>query len=498
MKKKLFYYLSPKHLQSELTGYGYEYSLKKILLQYAAIIFGSVLMGYAFYLDLPYILVMAFIGVLFLPSVLVSTYKNAYEQKRFWDICDYMELILTSFKLRRRFLPALKDVKKQFESSTPMGALIDQVVSFMENARMTEDKEIKAYEMIEAEYPTLKLKAVHRYIYSAEEQGGDFDNAIGILESDLSEWEKRQTSLQMERVRRKKLIYMAIVVCVIIETTILFALKLKGLDISKNVIVQIGTIVMWFLDLLIIKKADDRVSVDWLETNQLDPPEEIIRRYNLVKNFDEAKELKKSCMLALIPGVITIILFAAGVSKAICFITLLLTIFFAFSYKIGYRLAYKKTVKEIKRQFPRWLLDMSLRLQMESVQVALFESYDTAPEVLKPELKILFDKLKEDPTSEKPYLEFMKDFDIRGISSFMRMIYSVYDGSSKNTSEAIMDIIKKNNTYLEEAEKENNEDAMAPLVGMFYLPAVVEAGKLLCDMAVLFVGVLNSLSSISN
>lgn len=51
---------------------------------------------------------------------------------------------------------------------------------------------------------------------------------------------------------------------------------------------------------------------------------------------------------------------------------------------MGYGIAKRKVTRALQKVFPQWLLEVSLLLQSENVQVAIMESYEEAPLLLKP------------------------------------------------------------------------------------------------------------------
>ena len=172
-----------------------------------------------------------------------------------------------------------------------------------------------------------------------------------------------------------------------------------------------------------------------------------------------------------------------------------LAVFVLFSWKVGYLLSYQDTVKEMRRAFPTWILDVALRMQTDSVQVALYGSYETAPTVLKPELDLFYEDLKEHPESIDPYLNFLKNFPIRGVDSFMRKIYSVYAGTSAQEQTAIMDMVERNNYLMDEAEKAKNEEALRPLDEMGYRVMGVIGAKMMVEMVVMFMQMVEKITN---
>lgn len=160
---------------------------------------------------------------------------------------------------------------------------------------------------------------------------------------------------------------------------------------------------------------------------------------------------------------------------------------FFFKPKLSYRSAKQALETEIAIKFPQWLMGISLQLQSNNVQVAIFNSIPTAPTVLKRELRIMQESLDKNPESVIPFLDFMKDFDVPEIQSSMKMLYSISSGTGGNPKKQIAEIIRRNNMLLDKSEKNAFENAFAGFYGLFLAPAIVGSGKLLIDMFVFFV-----------
>ena len=159
---------------------------------------------------------------------------------------------------------------------------------------------------------------------------------------------------------------------------------------------------------------------------------------------------------------------------------------------MGYFIAKRNVTRGIQMVFPRWLMEVSLLLQSENVQVAIMKSYEDAPKLLQPELKILIERLRLHPTEMEPYLSFLQDYPLPEIQSAMKMLYSISEGTGGNASSQIADIIRRNQVLLNKAERMKNEDALAGMYALFLAPQLTGAMKLLTDMLVIFYGIVQA------
>ena len=262
--------------------------------------------GILFRLSFPFLVLMMVVGFLFLPKLMRNTEKSRYHQKRFEDINSYMEQLLYSFRKSKRILASLQDIKIQFKNK-PMEKLIEQAEQHILNTYDSEgDTEFEALSMIEQEYPCVKLKTIHRFLLKVENLGGSFDKTIDLLLEDRSLWEQRQNHLYQEKKRKRNLVTASIVMSILL--CIVFVRILPAdMDISKNIFVQSATVIMWFLDILVYAKVDEKISKDWLDSGELSSPKDTMKRYKKITEFDKKKELKKSCRYAFFLTVIAVI-----------------------------------------------------------------------------------------------------------------------------------------------------------------------------------------------
>jgi hypothetical protein len=137
-------------------------------------------------------------------------------------------------------------------------------------------------------------------------------------------------------------------------------------------------------------------------------------------------------------------------------------------------------------------MDVSLLLQSENVQVALQKSYDDAPLLLKPELKLMLQQLSQKPTDMEPYLSFLEDFALPEVQSSMKMLYSISEGTGGNATSQITDIIRRNQVLMNQAERMKNEDALAGMYVLFLAPQVTGGAKMLVDMLMMFFSLVST------
>lgn len=477
------YYANPHNLSKEVAKLGYKLSVKKTMMSYLIYMAVAILAGVLFQLEKIPMIIICVSGIFFIPIILKNSYKNRFEQQRFSEITEYMEHMLYAFRTNHKILQSLNDVELSFRQ----GPMYDAIQEAKHEIIRGSGKNIErsGLKKIEDKYPCERLRAIHKFMVEVEFIGGDFDEAIDLLLEDRTAWVDRTTAFQKDK--RKQIIN--IIMAILISAGIcLFIQRSLPADFSlaSNILVQIVTTIMIVADLVIYAIADSKMATDWLEAKHTLTDQQIESYYNKVVNYDEESSTKKATITAIIVFIFGIAMSLFTQPYMIGLGAVFALIFF-FKPKLSYRSAKQALETEIAIKFPQWLMGISLQLQSNNVQVAIFNSIPTAPTVLKRELRIMQESLDKNPESVIPFLDFMKDFDVPEIQSSMKMLYSISSGTGGDPKKQIAEIIRRNNMLLDKSEKNAFENAFAGFYGLFLAPAIVGSGKLLIDMFVFFV-----------
>lgn len=415
-------------------------------------------------------------------------YSEAQEQQlRFGEIADYLDTVLYAFLKEGKVESALVDAQAALVDG-PMREAVSDAVDHIHMTFDDTDVMADALKQIEDQYPCRRVKAVHDFFIHVENYGGDASKPVELLLADKNRWQK---CMQTEQKARKKMftdVVMSIVASLIICSIILY-LPVMDMDISTNVISQILTAVVLVLDDRILGRAQKFLAVDWLVLDYEDEKLEKERMKRFLE-YDRQKEIHLSCILAAAGTGLTIISIVVLKNQALCAAAMALTLILANQHRIGRRLSVKNLKKSIQRAFPGWLMDIILLLQSENVQVAFEKSKDHVPVVLAHEVEVLVDRIAMEPESAEPYHRFFQEFQIPEVHSAMSMLYSVSMGSSNRADQQISELIERNLSMLDVAEKERLANLSSGMYLLFLAPVVTASLKLVMDMAIFMLSFL--------
>lgn len=448
--------MAREKLSDELLRYGYVFSLKRTLLLYALTAIGMLLLGRFFGLHTPEQIALCMGTFLFLPFFVRNSLKNKYQQRRFSDINVYMEQFLYSFQKTGKVLTTLQEVKQLFGS----GDMYDTITKAEEHILHTYDEktvEQGGLSLIEAAYPYTGLVTMHRFALQVEKNGGDYRKPIALLLEARRLWADRVYMLLKAKKKQRAEIVLSVGMSLILCSAIYYMARRMDIDVASHPVAQIGTLIVLLTDIWILYLADKRFTADYINRGQDADTKKLMASYHFLK--DETKK-----------GILN---------------------------RLG-RLAAKRSVgRAVEIAFPQWLMQVSLLLQSENVQVAVFKSYDDAPEILKPALSELIFELQKNPTQLKPYQDFLSEFALPEVRSAMKMLYSLSEGTGGEAGAQIEDIIHRNQVLLDRSEKMKNEDTLAGMYALFLAPQITGGCKLVVDMVLLMVVYLSNMGGMA-
>ena len=278
-----------------------------------------------------------------------------------------------------------------------------------------------------------------------------------IEEESRRMWADRNYELLKDKKHERTRVILSIITTLLLCSMIyLLSMTLK-LDVADNPIAQAVTLIVLLSDLWIFYLADRKFSQDDAICDQKQKTEDVLKAAQRMKKYKRE------------------------------------TIF----GKMAYRAARKRVMRQVEKDFPKWLMQISLLLQSDNVQVAIQKSYDDAPEILKEPILEMVYEMQVNPAGMEPYLHFLEEYGLPEVSSSMKMLYSISEGTGGDVTAQIGDIIRRNQALTDRADRLKNEDAMAGMYALFLAPQITGGFKLAVDMVLLFIVYMARLGNLS-
>lgn len=491
-RKSIFRLLNPKNLQREVNIYGYSFSWKNQVLALICALAGMAALSILFKLSyVPMVIVLA-TTVILLPALILDTYKRMYEQKRFADVATYVEQLMYSFQKSGKVKIALMECFEVFNEGE-MKSAIEDAIQYINTGKSKTDKGFlrEALEGIEEQYKSAKIQTAHELLINAENAGGEVQNSINLILKDTENWKRRGYKLQAEKKQSHTDNILSIIIATILCALCLYVIDYMRIMFSaENVInvfntipVQITSTVFILFSMYVLKKSSHSLTTDWISEKNLYDDEQMRKICRDVEAYDDKREFKKSLIFSA-PFFIAIIPVYIWSKKWICIILLLCAAFFLVQHKIGYKLAKRDLQNAIYVAFPQWLMEMSLLLQNNNVQVSVMKSRDNIPAVLEKELDALTERMRYEPDKLSTYTMFCENYDIPEAQSCMKMLHSISESGIGDAQTQITNLLEQINKMQDQADKLVNENTAFKMRMIFCYPVGAAAIKMLVDMTI--------------
>jgi hypothetical protein len=452
--------IRPLNLAKEVDVYGYHFSWKEHVVTLVLSCLGICGIGVLYRLHTAYLILLLLAVAVMLPYLIADSYKRMYEQKRFADVTSYMEQMLYSFQKTGKTVGAWKETVLLFEDGQMRNA-IEAAIAHVEDGRPESEQGIlrEAMERIEQNYGCTKLSTVHELLLDTEEQGGDVEDAVLLLLEDIENWKKRGYRLHAEKKKYHEDNVVSIVISALLCAVALYVLlRMQELFPSASTsifdltVIQISSTVFLLFLLLVYAKSSRSMTDDWLGNEGMEDSDYIMKSYDKVMRYEEW-DGQGSVAHKLFRG--------------------------------GYRIAKQDVTEELYRVLPEWFMKLLLLLQNNNVQVALVRSSDerTSP-LLKRELSMLSERMEEYPEQLSTYTSFFRRFDVPEIASCMKMLHAVSESGTGNVAVQMTHLLARVHQMQDRADELQNESMAFRMKLMFSYSVVAATGKLLFDMTV--------------
>lgn len=140
----------------------------------------------------------------------------------------------------------------------------------------------------------------------------------------------------------------------------------------------------------------------------------------------------------LLVGAVIMVLFMNNfnlLNLVVCIVVAFLMFKSSYSSLKGY---YKKHLHEIDLMLPYYLKSLEILVQHYTVPVAIGRSIDDAPDIFKPGLRKMVERINAGDASVDPYMEFANTYPVRDSMRMMRLLYRLGIGSQERKQDRLM------------------------------------------------------------
>ena len=461
---------SPLKMTAALRRIGKEYNRKEAILYYVAVLLIAIILGLFFELKPFFLLVVGICYILFVPQLIYNHKRQSFELQRFNDINAYMSQMAQSFTSNKNILYSLKETAK----ISPEGRMREVLYHAMDmmvsgNNDIVEAKR-EALRYIQEQYNCEKVENLHEFLLMAEERGGDCNTEFSILEKVRMAWEKAVSQYRRKLAEARNtscvLYGLLLVICVVLMNVLR-----EKYDVSQMNLIQIVNTIMLVLFIVFFVLLDKRINVSLLRDAKYMTKEKVDWSFAYIQQTTTQIDKKTIVSIAFVI-VSMFLIYLKSPSPILIAVGIILVILMANIKRILLTLTISSLKREILKAFPKWLFDVMLLMQRESVDAAIIHSVENAPAVLKAELIRISNILLRNPQDADAYMSFFADFNIVTVETSMRRMYSLSVGASGNDD--VMKYIIETNLQLLTDSEEKSIAVKGDLFGTFhFLPMLI-------------------------
>ena len=183
-------------------------------------------------------------------------------------------------------------------------------------------------------------------------------------------------------------------------------------------------------------------------------------------------------------GIATCLLVFIFIISGINYASLILAFVLGFVvFKMPYtqlRNYYNKHLHEIDQMLPYYLKSLEILIQHYTIPVALARSIDSAPEVFKPGLKKMIERIEAGESTVDPYMDFAKEYPVRDSMRMMRLLYRLSLRSQENKQEQLVMFAKNVSTLQNKTRELKYQNRLETMEKKTMVMLMVTGGGVLC------------------
>lgn len=215
----------------------------------------------------------------------------------------------------------------------------------------------------------------------------------------------------------------------------------------------------------------------------------------LVSKYGEDVDVEKLFSLRIRNALVVVIFLVFLFLTQLSFLNILAAFVIGFVvFKSSYtslKSYYKKHLHDINLQLPYLLKNLEVLSQHYTIPVALSKTIDSAPDIFKPGLKELVEKINAGDSSIDPYMDFAKKYPVADSVRMMRLLYRLGLGSQENKYEQLIMFSKSVSSLQNKARETRYKERLNTMENKTMLMLGVTGGGV---MIVLMISLLQAFS----
>lgn len=482
-----------RNLKNTINKYGYNYNYLDLLVQTLGIIATIEIIAYLTKLEGRYLIILFILGLIIVPYVIVALFTFDYEVKRFQLLSDYLSNAIPIFLQKSKIIFTLNELS--ILTNGKMKECVDKAINYLSTVKNDPNIFENSLKIIFDEYPNSRVKAINDFLVNVEKTNSlDYKLVAENLYDDVETWIKRNYLFQKDiKDKRTKLIGLCLLSLVMnIIFIYIYSSDTFFKDFIYSPLFQCSNTIFIALILIITTIILTKMNAKWLIDDLENQKDEIAKKRYLRYTKKNNKVTSMQIVVDIIIGIMMI--YCLKLKQNIYAIILaFLLLFMIFKRKITRKSDYRYLNKKLQMDFPLWLRDIYLNLNRMTILNAIEVSTTSYSYPFQKELYKLVSYARKDPSSIKPYSEFLTEYDLEDARSSMRILYSLNNMSKKDVNNRIKYLIDRNQSMLAKAQELKNNESLGMIEMIGFLPMILFSANMLVSMTLMFVYMMNNL-----
>jgi len=470
-KKKMFIdigFFGPSKIKEKYKEYNSPYMLQQIYAAYLTALIACIFISWLFSFTLLNTLIVGVAFFLTTPVILISMQKYRYEAKKFMDINSYMQQFTQGMARNKKIYSTLEDTMIVFKDGE-MKKTIQKAVEHLTVSWDAKISKVEALNYIEETYYNKMLIMIHDFCLRAEEHGGDFKRELAMLSQMREKWQKRMDMYQIKLKSRALGIIVSYIIFILLCGYIVRAVP-QIMSIKHLPIIQ-AMEVLYIIGLCITTIVlQNKKCSSFFNDNMGMSMEEADEAMDYVENFDRKEQARKHRPSGIVCIVATSALAVTSKSWMIFVFGLVFGGLMLNLHNIAYIMTKKQIKDEMINEFPKWLFDISLLIQRNTIVNAISNSLFTAPPIMRRDIRRLEERLFNNPTDIYAFLDFLEEYEMNEVVNTMRSLISMKEGNVENNYDQMNELINYNLNLIDERENQQFEKAYSNVNLYSFLP----------------------------
>ena len=481
-----------RRLKETINLYGYKYTYKDYLKEAFAIIAGVIAVAYVYHLSDEMMCIIVIVSLFMIPVFVEGLYKSRYNAKRFNELSDYLSNILPIFNSKPKVIYTLKELKEL--TSGEIHEKIVEAINYIENTLNDPYLLRNGLKIISDCFNNSRVISVHRFLIDVEKcDSKNYQLISDSLYIDIENWIRRVCTYEKELLdKRNKLVILSLS-SLFINSVFVYVYQNEGFfeEFINNSIYQISTTVFIATILLIITIAFSSMTGKWLIDDQLKINEtKLTRTYMRYKGKDTRSVIQIVFTVVMLCG--GGILYYLKLTK-LAIVSWIMALVTNNLNRVNKIKAKKKLKEYFTVSFPLWLREVSLSIGNLTVLNSISNTTKHYEYPLRKELRNFVSEAGNNPTSIRPYNDFLSEYQVDGLRSSMRVLFSLNDLSKENIRERLSFLTQRNQELLAKSESIQNKDSLARLELLGFVPIVLFTMQTLVSMGLMLNYVIENL-----